>query len=132
MPTRRGSWFNRIGIAVAIGVVALIAHTFLQVYDDRRARERTQALLADAQPYQAEVVRALQSRAPMPVARKLPRHASAMNARADGTIVIEVSDDKMPGARMTLRPSTNAKGEPMWTCTAEKIRPALLPAWCRP
>jgi hypothetical protein len=117
---------------MAIGVVALVAYTFLQVYDDRRARERTQALLADAQPYQAEVVRALQSRAPMPVAQKVPRHASAMSARADGTISIEVSDDKMPGARITLRPSTNAKGEPMWTCAAEKIRPGLLPAWCRP
>ena|SRR5687768_716702 len=130
-PPRRGSWFNRIGIAVAIGFVVLIAHTFFQVYEDRRARERTEAILADARPYQAEVVRALQARTPVPVTQKVPRHARSMSARADGTIVIEVADAMMPGGRMTLRPSTNAKGEPMWTCAAEKIRPALLPAWCR-
>jgi hypothetical protein len=131
-PPRRGSWFNRIGIAVAIGLVALVGHTFFKVYEDRRARERAEALLADAKPYQAEVVRALQARAPMPAVQKVPRHASSMSASADGTIVIEVSDGMMPGGRVVLRPSTNARGEPMWTCAAEKIRPGLLPSWCRP
>src|SRR6187399_3006197 len=99
---RRASWFKRIGLAVAIGVVALIANTFLQVYGDRRTRERTQALLSEAQPYQAEVARARQARGPMPVAQKLPQHSRSMSASDDGTIVIEVADDKLPGARMIL------------------------------
>ena len=122
----RKSWSNRIAMAVAIGFVVLVGHTFVQIYGDRRTRERNEALLAAAKPYQAEVEKALQARAPM------PKPARAMSARADGTIVIEVSDDKLPGARISLRPVTNAKGEPMWTCSAERIHPGLLPAWCRP
>jgi hypothetical protein len=122
---------NRIGLAIVAVVVAVVGHTFFQVYGDRRDREQAQALLSGAEPYKAEVARAVQTSAAMPAAKALPRHARAMSARPDGTIVIEVADELFAGGRLTLRPVTNAKGEVMWTCSAEKIRPALLPAWCR-
>jgi hypothetical protein len=123
---------NRIGMAVALAFVALILHTFYQVYQDRRARERSEALLADARAYQDEVAAALQARKPMPTAAKLPRHASAIAAEPDGSIAIDVADEHLANGRITLRPVANAKGEVMWTCSAQGIRPALLPARCRP
>ena len=125
-------WFNRLGLALVVGFVSLVLYMFVQVYQDRRMREHTMALVANVRPYQEEVARALDSQSPMPVANKLPRHARAMAARPDGAIVVEVADELLPGARFVFRPVKNAKGEVMWTCRAENARPTHLPAWCRP
>ena len=66
----------------------------------------------------------------MPVPTVLPRRARAMSARPDGTIVIEVSDDLAPGARIMFRPEAVPNGEYLWACRTEGLR--YVPAQCRP
>ena len=121
-----------VGWTLVAGVVGAVAVTFVQVYGDRQDRGKAQALLADASPYRDEVERALKARQPRPPATKKPRHARTISAGGDGAILIEVADDLSPGGRITLRPSTNARGDVMWTCHVQGIRLALVPAACRP
>lgn len=124
------SAMNRIGLILVFSLPALGVYTLMQAFDGQRRYEEVDALLNASQPYKAEVGKALRSGAPMPVPAALPRQARAMSARPDGTIVIEVSDDLVPGARMTLRPEAIPNGEYLWTCRGEGLRHA--PAKCRP
>jgi uncharacterized RDD family membrane protein YckC len=126
------SGFNRIGLALSLALVALVVHNFLAINDDRRKRDRTIVMLGDARPHQDEVALAIQAKAAMPAVRTLPRNARAMATRADGSIVIDMADDFVPGARIVLRPSTNAKGQVIWKCEASGIHLALVPGPCRP
>ena len=120
-----------IAYMFAFVVLLVGAHQFFLIYDDRSARTGAYRLLNEAEPFKTEVEKALQGGSPMPVAKNLPRQARSMKAGSDGTIVIEVTDDLFPNGRLFLRPASNAKGEVMWTCRAENVRGALLPAWCR-
>ena len=54
----------------------------------------------------AEAGKARRAGVPIPRPAAIPRQARAMSAGPDGTIVIEVADDIVPGARLTLRPDT--------------------------
>lgn len=124
------SGMNRIGLILGYGLFVFGLHTLWVALDGRRGHDEAYALLDATQPYKAEVGKALRSGAPMPVPTALPRQARAMSAQPDGTIVIEVSDDLAPGARLTLRPETFYKGEYLWMCRAEGLR--YVPAACRP
>ena len=123
---------NRFVLVLGSLFLAFGAHKVMQFVEDHRSREGVYELLDATQPYKAEVGKSLRSGAPMPVPKSLPRQARAMSARPEGVIVIEVSDDIAPGARVTLRPDALPKGEYLWTCRAEGLRNALLPAACRP
>jgi uncharacterized RDD family membrane protein YckC len=125
------SWPSRIGIAVSVAFAALVLHSFAHIYQERRLRERADALLASARPYQDEVARSLGARLPLPPPAKAPRDARSMTAQPGGVIVIEVGDDLAPGARLILRPAAGTQGRVEWRCSAVKVRPAMLPAWCR-
>ena len=124
------SAMNRIGLILGFSLPAVGVYTLIQAFDGQRRYEEVNALLDATQPYKAEVGKALRSGAPMPVPSALPRQARAMSARPDGTIVIEVSDDLVPGARLTLRPEAIPNGKYLWKCRGEGLRYA--PAECRP
>jgi hypothetical protein len=120
---------SRIGLAICVALVAGGLYYLQLVFDRQRRYEELVALLEAAQPYKAEVEKALRSRAPVPEPAAKPQHARSMSARPDGTIVIEVSDDLVAGARLTLRPEALPQGEYLWTCRGEGMRYA--PAACR-
>jgi len=101
-----------------------------QVFDRQRIYEEVVAVWNAAKPYRVDVEKALRAGAPMPAPAEMPRHVRAMSARPDGTIVIEISDDLVPGARLTLHPEAVPGGEYLWTCRGEGLRYA--PAQCRP
>ena len=124
------SVMNRIGLVLGYALLAFGVHTLWVTLDGRNRHDEAIALLTATYAYKAEVEKALRSGAPMPTPSAVPRQARAMSARPDGTIVIEVSDDLAPGARLTLRPETVPRGEYLWTCRAEGLR--YVPAACRP
>ena len=124
------SAMSRIGLVLIFSLPALGVYWLMQVFDNQRRYEDVSGLLSASQPYKAEVEKALRSGAPMPVPAATPRQARAMSARPDGTIVIEVADDLVPGARLTFRPEALPDGGYLWTCRGEGLRHA--PAHCRP
>lgn len=121
---------TRIGLVVGLGLFAFAAHSLWVALDGRNRHDEAIELMTATYPYKAAVEKALRSGAPMPAPAALPRQARAMSARPDGTIVIEVSDNLAPGARITLRPEAVPNGEYLWTCRAEGIR--YVPVACRP
>ena len=124
------SWMTRIGLVLVLVIPAFSVIWLRQVFDRQRVYEEVVEVWQAAKPYRLEVEKALRSGAPMPVPAAKPRHARAMSARPDGTIVIEISDDLVAGARLTLRPEAVPNGEYLWTCRGEGLRYA--PAGCRP
>ena len=124
------SVMNRIGLVLGYGLLAFGVHTLWVTLDGRHRHDEAIALLTATYAYKAEVEKALRSGAPMPTPTAVPRQARAMSAQPDGTIVIEVSDELAPGARLTLRPETVPKGGYLWTCRTEGLR--YVPAACRP
>ena len=125
----RVSAMSRVGLILGFSLFAFGVYYLLLVFDRQRRYEELVALLDAADPYKAEVEKALRSGAPMPAPVAMPRNARVMSARPDGTIVIEVSDDLVPGARLTLRPEAVPDGKYQWTCRGEGMRYA--PAACR-
>lgn len=123
------SSMSRIGLVLFFALPVFGAYYVMQVLDRQRRYEEVVALLDAARPFKAEVEKALRSGAPMPPPAAMPRNARAMSARPDGTIVIEVSDDLVPGARLTIRPEVIPNGGYLWTCRGEGLRYA--PAECR-
>lgn len=123
---------NRVLLVLGFVLLAVVVNTFVQTYNDRRDRAAVAALLAAAQPYKAEVEKALRSGAPMPAPVALSRQAGTMSVRPDGTIVMEITVEPASGGRVTFRPEGPHKDEYLWTCLGEKMRPVLLPGACRP
>jgi len=121
---------NRIGLVLGFSLLAFGVYTLLQALDRQRRYEEVLALLDATQPYKAEVEKALRSGAPMPAPAAKPSQARAMSARPDGTIVIEISDSLVTGARLTLRPEAVPNGRYLWACRGEGFR--YVPAACRP
>lgn len=120
---------SRIGLVLAFSLAVFSVYWLYQVLDRQRRYEEVVAVLDASRPYKAEVEKALRSGAPMPVLAALPPGARAMSARPDGTIVIEIADDLVAGARLTIRPESVPNGEYLWTCRGEGLRYA--PAACR-
>jgi hypothetical protein len=120
---------NRIGLVLGFSLLAFGVYYLLNALDGRNRHDEAIALVVAIHPYKVEVGKALRSGAPMPLATVLPRQARAMSARPDGTIVIEVSDDLAPGARLMFRPQPVSNGEYLWACRAEVIR--YVPVECR-
>ena len=125
------SALNRVSLVLGYALLAFGVYYVHTVLDRQRRYEEVNEAFLAAQQYKAEVEKALRSRSPVPAPTATPRGARSISARPDGTIVIEVSDDLFAGGQVMLRPTTNAKGEVMWTCRAEKLPGASLPVWCR-
>jgi uncharacterized RDD family membrane protein YckC len=123
------SWMTRIGLVLILVIPAFSVLWLRQVFDRQRVYEEVVAVWDAAKAYRVDVEKALRAGAPMPAPAETPRHVRAMSARPDGTIVIEISDDLVPGARLTLHPKAVPNGEYLWTCRGEGLRYA--PAACR-
>jgi hypothetical protein len=120
---------KRIALVVVISLLAWGAYTLWVALDGKRGHDEMAFLMSAIYSYQGEVEKALRSGASIPAPKALPRQARAMSARPDGTILVEVSDDLDPGARLTLRPEAVPNVGYSWTCRAEKLR--YVPAACR-
>jgi len=129
VPDNAAVSLNRIALILVFSLFAFGVYYVWLVLDRQRRYEEIVAVLDAANPYKAEVEKALRAGAPMPAPAAMPRNARAMSAGPDGTIVIEISDDLVPGARLTIRPESIAKGEYVWTCRGEGMR--FAPAACR-
>jgi uncharacterized RDD family membrane protein YckC len=123
------SWMTRIGLVLILVIPALSLIWLRLVFERQRVYEEVVAVWHATKPYRGEVEKALRSGTPMPAAAERPRHARAMSARPDGSIVIEISDELVPGARLTLHPEAVPNGEYLWTCRGEGLRYA--PSACR-
>lgn len=123
------SWMTRIGLVLVLVIPAFSVLWLRLVFDRQRVYEEVVEVWHAAKPYRVDVEKALRAGAPMPAPAETPRHVRAMSARPDGTIVIEISDDLVPGARLTLHPEAVPNGEYLWTCRGEGLRYA--PAACR-
>ena len=124
------SAMSRIGLVLGFSLLVWGVHTLWVALDGRNRHDEAIELMVATYPYKEEVEKALRAGAPMPAPTVVPRQARTMSARPDGTIVIEVSDDLAPGARLTLRPEAVPNGKYLWNCKAEGLR--YLPVACRP
>jgi uncharacterized RDD family membrane protein YckC len=120
---------SRIGLVLGFSLLAFSVYTLVPALYAKRGHDEGIALMVATYSYKVEVENALRAGAPMPQPTALPRNARAMSARPDGTIVVEVSDDLAPGARLTLRPEAVPNGGYLWRCRAEGLR--YVPAACR-
>jgi hypothetical protein len=77
------------------------------------------------------VTDALNEQRAMPIAAKLPPHARALSAAADGTITLETSNDFFPKGRYIFKPTMKDARVASWDCRAENIDTSYLPATCR-
>ena len=125
------SMTSRIGIILAVALVAYGAHAFVQFRDNYLGGEAMHELLPGVHAYKDEVEKALRSGGAMPSATKLPPHVRAMSAGPDGTIVVQISDAVAPGARLTYRPGTLTEAGYLWTCRAQGLPTTWIPAICR-
>lgn len=123
------SWGDRTVLVLGLGLLAWGAHTLWVSLDGRHRHDEAIELMTGTYPYRDEVEKALRSGGPMPAPARVPRQARTMSARPDGTIVIEVSDELAPAARVTLRPDARPDGKYRWTCRTEGLR--YLPVECR-
>ena len=122
---------RRVLAVIAACVVAYVAITVFLVYQDMGMRNKISSVLSPAVLYRDQVEAAVrEGRPPPPQPAKLGPYTRALYARPDGSVVIEVADDLVPGGSIFFTPARTAKGIE-WKCSAQRIPPKYLPGTCR-